>query len=68
MNAWSVANATVLGWLQWQLGVVAVLRSDFVGVLQKIDLDDVDWDAWRNFYNEGRTPRAAVDRALERDL
>jgi hypothetical protein len=47
---------------------VAVLRADFVGILQKIDLEDVDWDAWRNFYNEGRTPRSAVDRALERDL
>jgi hypothetical protein len=54
--------------MQWRLAVVAVLRADFMGVLQKIDLDDVDWDAWRNFYNEGRTPRAAVDRALERDL
>ena len=63
-----MANATVLGWLQWQLGVVAVLRADFVGILQEITLDDVDWDAWRNFYIEGRTPRASVDRALERDL
>ena len=68
MSAWSAANLDVLGWVQWQLAVVAVLRADFIGVLQKIDLEDVDWDAWRNFYNEGRTPRAAVDRALERDL
>ena len=50
------------------LAVVAVLRTDFIGILQRIDLEDVDWDAWRNFYNEGRTPRSAVDRALERDL
>ena len=68
MNAWTVTNAAVQGWMQWQLAVVAVLRADFIGVLQKIDLDDVDWDAWRSFYNEGRTPRSAVDRAMERDL
>jgi hypothetical protein len=68
MNPWVVAGATVHGWLQWQLAVVAVLRADFIGVMHKIDLEDVDWDAWRNFYNEGRTPRSAVDRALERDL
>lgn len=68
LSAWGASNFTVLGWVQWQLAVVAVLRADFLGILQKIDLDDVDWDAWRIFYNEGRTPRAAVDRALERDL
>jgi hypothetical protein len=68
MSVWIATNARVSGWLQWQLAVVAVLRADFIGVLQKIDLDDVDWDAWRNFYSKGRTPRSAVDRALERDL
>jgi hypothetical protein len=68
IGAWSGTNLSVLEWVQWQLAVLAVLRADFIGVLQKIDLDDVDWDAWRNFYNEGRTPRSAVDRALERDL
>lgn len=68
LSAWSASSLTVLGWVQWQLAVLAVLRADSIGVLQKIDLDDVDWDAWRSFYNEGRTPRAAVDRALERDL
>jgi hypothetical protein len=67
-SAWSASNLTVVEWVQWQLAVLAVLRADFIGVLQKIDLDDVDWDAWRIFYNEGRTPRSAVDRALERDL
>jgi hypothetical protein len=44
------------------------LRAKFIGVTHKIDLDDVDWKAWRNFYTEGCSPRAAVDRALERDL
>jgi hypothetical protein len=68
MSAWTAANVSVVEWMQWQLAVVAVLRADFLGVLQKIDLEDVDWDAWRSFYVEGRTPRSAVDRALERDL
>jgi hypothetical protein len=68
IGAWSASNLSVLEWMQWQLAVLAVLRADFIGVLQRIELDDVDWDAWRNFYVEGRTPRSAVDRALERDL
>lgn len=55
-------------WVEWQLAVLALLRADFIGILQKIDLDDVDWDAWRRFYSAGLTPRSAVDRALERDF
>jgi hypothetical protein len=31
-------------------------------------VDDVDWVAWYGLYLEGRTPRSAVNRALERDL
>ncbi len=37
-------------------------------MLHLIGMDEVDWDSWRNFYNEGRTPKSAVDRALERDF
>lgn len=29
---------------------------------------DIDWDAWRPLYEEGRSPQAAVDRAFLRDL
>jgi hypothetical protein len=58
----------MLSWMQWQEAVLAVLRADFAEVLQHIGFDDVDWAAWRNFYNDGRTPQAAVDRALERDF
>jgi hypothetical protein len=53
---------------QWQSEVVAVLQSDFEELLPRISLDNVDWSAWRDFYTQGHTPRAAVNRALERDL
>jgi hypothetical protein len=53
---------------QWQCEVLTFLQADFEEVLQHVSLDDVDWPAWRRFYEEGRSPRAAVDRALERDL
>jgi hypothetical protein len=53
---------------QWQNEVVAVLQGDFEELLPRISLEDVDWTSWRNFYLEGRSPRAAVNRALERDL
>jgi hypothetical protein len=36
--------------------------------LRHISIDDVDWAAWRCFYDQGKTPRASIDRALERDL
>jgi hypothetical protein len=55
-------------WAQWQNEVVATLGLELEEVLQHISLDDVDWSSWRNLYLEGRSPRAAVDRALERDL
>lgn len=47
---------------------MTVLRTELADSLRHIGWDDVDWIAWRCFYEAGRTPRAAVDRALERDL
>lgn len=58
----------IQSWTQWQQDVLAVLRREFEGVFQNIGLEDVDWESWRGFYTDSRTPRAAVDRALERDL
>jgi hypothetical protein len=55
-------------WVQWQTEVVATLGTELAEILQQISLDDIDWPAWRSFYLEGRSPRAAVNRALERDL
>jgi hypothetical protein len=55
-------------WAEWQRDVVAILRRDLREALDGISLEDVDWPAWLRFYLEGRSPSAAVDRALERDL
>ncbi len=55
-------------WIQWQAEVVATLGAELEELLHHVSLDDIDWAAWRGFYLEGRTARAAVDRALERDL
>ena len=57
-----------LSWTQWQREVVALLRADESGVLQAIEIDEVDWDAWRALYSVGRSPRSAIDRALTRDF
>ena len=64
MHALLLMNA----WEEWQAGVVAVLRTDFHDVVSDIRSEDVDWDAWRPLYDEGRSPHAAVSRALLRDL
>ncbi len=55
-------------WTQWQADVVATLCRELRDCLHHVALDDVDWVSWRSFYLEGRSPRAAVDRALERDF
>jgi hypothetical protein len=61
-------EAPAMTWRQWQFAVLQLLRADLTEVIQRIGFDDVDWPSWRGFYNEGRTPRAAINRALERDL
>ena len=60
--------ANTRSWQQWQRGVLQLLRVELREVLDVITVDDVGWEAWREFYDQGRTPRAAVNRALERDL
>ena len=55
-------------WQQWRAGVIAVIRFDFRDILDDVGEADIDWDAWRPLYDEGRTPQAAVDRAFLRDL
>jgi hypothetical protein len=64
----SAGDVNPLTWAQWQHAVLALLRADVSGVLRSIEIDEVDWDAWRSFYTEGRCPRSAIDRALARDL
>jgi hypothetical protein len=55
-------------WVQWRAGVVKVIRFDFRDVLDEVGDGDIDWEAWRPLYEEGRSPQAAVDRAFLRDL
>jgi len=60
--------AAEYSWLDWRQAVVAVIRADLRDVLEEVTDNDVDWEAWRPLYEEGRSPRAAVDRAFVRDL
>lgn len=57
-----------LTWTQWQNDVVALLEKDFIETLQQISMDDIDWPSWHDYFVQGKSPRAAIDRALERDL
>jgi hypothetical protein len=62
------SDLNLLNWTQWQSAVLALLRADVSGVLRSIQIDEVDWDLWRSFYTEGRSPRSAIDRARARDF
>jgi hypothetical protein len=61
------SRAPQLRWNLWQRSVIALLRADFTGVLRTIATDEVDWESWRRFYEAGRSPQQAINRALERD-
>jgi len=52
----------------WQEQVLSILRKEFCGELELIATDEIDWRSWRVFYEQGRSARAAVNRALERDI
>jgi hypothetical protein len=67
-SAAGVGHMKLMNWVLWQRAVVALLRADVSGVLRSIEIDEVNWDAWRTFYTEGRSPRSAIDRALARDF
>ena len=55
-------------WTQWRKGVVAVIRADFPEVLQDVGEADIDWDAWRPYYDRGLSPQTAVDQAFLRNV
>ena len=59
----------IQAWQAWQNEIVTLLQQDFgAEALRHIGLDDIDWPSWQCFYIQGKTARAAIDRALERDL
>jgi hypothetical protein len=69
-TAWiTEGRSGMLTWEQWQSEIVALLQKDFGGeAFQHICLDDIDWPSWHGFYLQGKSPRAAIERALERDV
>jgi hypothetical protein len=64
----TVPAALAEHWRCWRRDVVYAIRETFCGLFDQVNEDDVDWDAWRPLYEEGRSPRAAVARAFLRDL
>jgi hypothetical protein len=60
------ARAMRESWAEWRRQVVALIRCEFRDALSDIGEDDVDWDAWRPLYEEGCSPRSAVDQAFTR--
>ena len=55
-------------WETWQCQVVDLLRSDRLQELQVSSLDDVDWLTWQPYFSQGKSPRQAIEQALERAL
>ena len=55
-------------WEIWQSQVVDLLRSELFQELQVSTLDDVDWLTWQPYFSQGKSPRQAIEQALERAL
>jgi hypothetical protein len=66
MSEPSTYNA--LAWDAWRADIVRLLRGDLRGELHGVTMDDIDWLAWQPYYTQGKSPRQAIERALERDL
>jgi hypothetical protein len=49
-------------WTHWQETVLELLQEDFL-----TSFHQVDWEAVRSFCEQGKSPKAAIDRALARD-
>jgi hypothetical protein len=58
----------VSNWCAWQAEILVVLAEELGEVLGDVHFADVDWSAWQPLFEEGRSARAAVARAFERDL
>lgn len=55
-----------LSWVYWQQEVVETIRDLYHELFSDVEREDIDWDAWRPLFDEGRSPRAAVNCAFVR--
>jgi hypothetical protein len=60
------ANDTQERWSEWQHEVLSVIDSDFRNVLDSVEWDDIDWDAWRPLFDQGCSAKDAVRNAFGR--
>ena len=52
---------------RWQQDVVRLLHESYAEVLGSVALNDIEWSAWKPFFDNGLAPRRAIDRAFEQD-
>ena len=55
-------------WIHWQQEVVETIRDLYHELFADVEREDIDWDAWKSLYDEGRSPLAAVNSAFVRDF
>lgn len=60
------SSSTHERWDAWQHEVLSVIRSEFRSVLDTVEWDDIDWDAWRPLFEQGCSARDAVKNAFGR--
>lgn len=56
-----------ISWPQWQQQVLNKIRRDYADILQHLTFDEIDWAAWRDLYDQGRSAADAVNYAFVRE-
>lgn len=51
-------------WVQWQLDIIGIIRREYCDLFPYIHQNEIDWDAWRPLYEQGCSPRIAVEQAI----
>jgi hypothetical protein len=56
--------AMTLEWPRWQTDIVNVLRYEYCDLFPLIRNSDIDWEAWKPLYDQGCSPRLAIEQAI----
>ncbi len=51
-------------WQHWQANIVIIIRTEYSDLFPYIRQDEIDWDAWKPLYEQGYSPRIAVEQAI----
>ena len=55
-------------WKQWKDGVLYLMRTKYRMAFGDIKSSDMDWEAWKEMYDDGLTPDDAIQEEISAAL